>query len=300
VFTYDWDNGLGFGRTHLVSPTNTTIYTVAVTDGCQEISKSVEGFLHPEIQVEFLTGEAVCFEDTTSASVVAYPGDHYLHEWSTEPPTLDNTIFSYPTFYEVKSTNLETGCEVINEMQIPGYGLIKANFAYSPNVDCISDLDPTIEILDFSVGAERGFWDFGDGSGRQPYRFGEDLTHTYTDTGQYTIRLFIENEGNCTSEHEVEVCVKRDQRLFAPNAFSPNYDGYNDFFQLKGVGISDINWLVFNRWGQVVFEGNSMDDKWDGRFNGQRVLPGVYTFMVRYKTADRKDEIMKGAVAVVY
>ncbi|MEL6926751.1 MAG: hypothetical protein AAFO94_22110, partial [Bacteroidota bacterium] len=154
VFTYIWNKGLGFGRSHLVEPSQTTVYTVEVDDGCLSISKDVEIFVHPEIQVEFLTGEAVCFDDTTSASVIASPGDQYTHEWNTDPPSFGNTIFSYPTFYEVLTTNLATGCEVKNEIQIPGYGLVKANFGYAPNNECISDQEPTVEILDFSVGAQ--------------------------------------------------------------------------------------------------------------------------------------------------
>ncbi|MEL6924359.1 MAG: gliding motility-associated C-terminal domain-containing protein, partial [Bacteroidota bacterium] len=141
---------------------------------------------------------------------------------------------------------------------------------------------------------------FGDGSPRVPYDLGADLSHTYQDTGQYVISLQIENEGNCVSEFELPICVKREQRLFAPNVFSPNFDGFNDVFQLKGVGITDINWQIYNRWGQIIYEGNSMEDSWDGKQNGRRVPPGVYTFMVRYRTDDQKSEILKGAVAVVY
>ena len=300
TFTYFWDNGLGVGRSHLVYPNNTTTYTVQVSDGCREIQKGVEVYVHPRIQLDFTTEEAICFDDSASVEVNAFPDASYTYEWNTFPPTFGNVLVSYPTTYEVRATNDETGCYIKEEVTIPGYGLLKANFGYAPNVDCISDINPTIEILDFSVGAMRGYWDFGDGSARVPYTFGENLNHTFPDTGQYIITLHLQNEGNCISEYQLPLCIEKAQRFFAPNAFTPNYDGYNDVFQLKGRGISDMKWQVFNRWGQVLYEGHSLEDSWDGRHNGRFVAPGVYTYIVRYKTVEGKDEVMKGVVAVVY
>ena len=299
-YTYNWDNGLGFGKTHIVNPLVTTNYTVTVDDGCTEIQKLVTVFVHDPIDVSYTTSEAICFDDTTQVTIQATPGENYTFAWDTNPISFSNTIQTYPTNYNVTVTNNTTTCSVEEIVRIPGYGLLKANFDTSPNVDCISDLDPEIEILDFSVGAIRGYWDFGDGTQLIPYDFGANLNHIFRDTGVYQIKLHLENEGNCISEYELTMCVKKEQRLFAPNAFTPNYDGINDVFQLKGIGISDMNWKIFNRWGLVIYEGSSLEDSWDGKYKGRRVRPGVYTFLVEYKTPERKDEVMKGLVTVIY
>ncbi len=300
-FSYTWNQGLGFGQSHFILPTSTKTYTVTVSDGCSvDQVGDLTVWVHPSIQTSYFTGEAVCFDDSTFATIEAVsPGD-YSFVWDTEPPTEGNTLISYPTNYVVTVTNDSTECSVERTVELPGYNLIKANFGLTPNVECISSLHPDIEILDFSVGATTGYWDFGDGK-RVPYEFGEDLSHSYADTGNYVITLSIENEGACPSEFQRVICVKPEHRLFAPNALTPNYDGKNDFFKFVGVGINKIDWQIYDRWGQLLFEGHSMDDEWDAHFKGNKVKPGVYTYIAKYSAdGNPKEAVLQGLVTVVY
>lgn len=281
-YTYNWNQGLGFGQSHYVEPGSTTSYTVTASDGCSEpATGQIELFVHPDFELSFFTGAPVCFDDTTFAEVSVSPAGSYSYVWDSDPPTYGDYIESYPTTYVVEATNDSTGCRKEAEVELPGYDLIKANFGYSPNVSCLTTLDPTIEVLDFSVGGIDGYWDFGDGAGT-PYMLGEDLTHTYADTGHYTITLYIENEGGCFSEFQQEVCVKFENHLYIPNAFSPNGDGHNDLFRMQAIGVETIEWMIFNRYGAPVFAGESIDDVWDGTHQGKRVEQGVYVIMASY------------------
>lgn len=303
-YTYTWNQGLGFGKTHFVDPTSTTTFTVTVSDGCSDSGTAATTiFVHDQIQTSYTTGPKVCFDESTSATITASPGSNYNYVWDSEPPTVDNTIESYPTSYNVEVTNNDTGCSIDTEVELPGYDLITANFDLSPNpVECISVIDPTIQLIDFSVGATGGYWDFGDGSPRVPYVFGEPVSHTFPDTiGNYNIILFLENEGDCISEDEVGVCVKAEYRIFAPNAMTPNLDGKNDFFQIKGLFIKDINWKIFDRWGQNIFTGTSLDDTWDGFYKGTRVQVGAYVYIAEYTTDfDSTPQVLKGTLMVLY
>ncbi|MEM1322570.1 MAG: gliding motility-associated C-terminal domain-containing protein [Bacteroidota bacterium] len=302
-YTYSWDQGLGFGSNHLVAPTVTTHYTVHVTDGCSDpASATLFVFVHPEIQSISSTGPRVCFDDTTFATIQALPlGHQYQYVWDTDPPTYGPRVESYPTDYEVQITDTLTGCTTTAEVELPGYAPIQANFGINPNEECISSLDPTIQLLDFSVGGVRGHWNFGDSSFNEPYIFGQELSHEFPDTGSYLIQLYIENEGECSSVFSREVCIRAEHRLFAPNAFTPNYDGRNDVFHFKGVGIASLSWQVFNRWGQQLFVANGMEAAWDGQFKGRMVEPGVYTYVARYTTEhNSRPQVLKGFVTVVY
>ena len=301
-YSYFWSNGLGFGKTQIVTPTTPTTYSVSVSDGCSEIAvASISVFVHPRIITNHVTGPEVCYDEETTATISAQPGEDYSFIWNSNPPVSGPFIASYPTTYDVDVLNNETGCSIEVPVTLPGFDPITANFGINPNVDCISSLDPEIEVLDFSVGAENGYWDFGDGSPRESYELGENLSHVFPDTGTYTILLHIENEGNCESEFELEVCVKAEHRLFAPNAFTPDLNGYNDFFQFKGVGIETIDWEVYNRWGQVIFRGQSMEDAWNGEYKDRLVSPGVYTYLARYTTIHSSEEqVLTGFVTVVY
>jgi gliding motility-associated-like protein len=54
-----------------------------------------------------------------------------------------------------------------------------------------------------------------------------------------------------------------------PNAFSPNDNGQNDQFGPVGVGIKAINFYVYDRWGKMVWESHSMDERWDGKVDDE-------------------------------
>ena len=300
-YTYHWNQNLGFGRNHYITPIASTTYSVSIDDGCSETAVAdLHVFVHPDFYTAYDVGPTVCFDDTTFASLHTSPAGSYRYQWDSDPPFTGTTYFSYPTSFIVEVLNEETNCYKDVSVQLPGYDLIKANFMLSPNVNCIGTTDPRIEVIDLSVGGRDGYWYFGDGSPRIPYEFGEDIDHVYTDTGNYNITLHLENEGNCISEDFISICVNAEHRLFAPNAFTPNYDGKNDVFAFKGFDINQINWQIFNRWGELIFEGKGMSDFWDGFYKGNRVSPGVFTYMANYQTKYGKQGSVKGFVTVVY
>jgi len=66
-----------------------------------------------------------------------------------------------------------------------------------------------------------------------------------------------------------------------PSAFSPNGDGVNDFFHIGTNLITDIDFKVYNRWGELVFQTQNPDFKWDGfNQNGKRIAEGVYVYLL--------------------
>ncbi len=68
--------------------------------------------------------------------------------------------------------------------------------------------------------------------------------------------------------------------LFVPNAFSPNNDGLNDTFEAKGKFFQTYRLLIFNRWGELIYESNNPDQGWDGTFNGNAMPAATYTYRV--------------------
>ena len=300
-YSYHWDQNIGPGSSQIVSPFLTTTYTVTAHDGCSDPGTAqLTVYVHPQIQASYSTGPPVCHEDSTYATLTVDGEGVFEYTWQTDPLHKGAQYSGHPGRYEVLIENVETGCQLLTEVELPGHSPIQANFGYSPNEDCLSSLEATIEVLDYSVGGVTGYWDFGDSTARETYVFGDYLTHTFSDTGNHIITLSIRNDGGCTSEKQVVVCVEPDHRLFIPNAFTPNQDGENDVFELYGEGISEVHWQVYDRWGALIFEGEGMEDYWDGTYKGQPVPSGVFTYFAKYRTAfDGKERMKKGSVTVL-
>ncbi|MCE2790188.1 MAG: gliding motility-associated C-terminal domain-containing protein [Saprospiraceae bacterium] len=125
-----------------------------------------------------------------------------------------------------------------------------------------------------------------------------------SETTKYT--LLVTDANGCTGTDDITIRVKNARNVFFPNAFSPNRDGNNDFFQaVTGPGVEKILFLtVFDRWGNLVFERKDFmpdptgTDGWDGTFNGRRLDPGVFVFISKAKFIDGKEIDYSGTVVL--
>lgn len=68
--------------------------------------------------------------------------------------------------------------------------------------------------------------------------------------------------------------------IFIPSAFTPNDDGINDSFGVKGEGIQNYQMLIYNRWGEVVYSSNNPVEHWDGKYKNEPAENGVYVYEV--------------------
>jgi len=92
--------------------------------------------------------------------------------------------------------------------------------------------------------------------------------------------LAFEAGGNFQQSVSNEVCVRNDPDLHLPNAFTPNNDGINDVFLLKGVFVNGFYMAIYDRWGRQVFESRDINMGWDGRYMGRDMPEGVYAVVV--------------------
>lgn len=74
------------------------------------------------------------------------------------------------------------------------------------------------------------------------------------------------------------------QALYIPNTFTPNLDNHNEYFNAKGTGILYYEMIIFNRWGEVLFETHDLNEGWDGTYKGSIVPTGIYYYYIRYAT----------------
>ena len=84
--------------------------------------------------------------------------------------------------------------------------------------------------------------------------------------------------------------------VMVPKAFSPNYDGINDFFKVTGKDITKFEIQVFNRQGQLVYESDNIDDEWDGRYNGYKAQGGIYVWLIVFEGHDKEMKPFKHSI----
>jgi gliding motility-associated-like protein len=97
----------------------------------------------------------------------------------------------------------------------------------------------------------------------------------------YTVNTTDVN--GCTASNSISVEVNSADNIFVPNVFTPNNDGSNDVFELRGDmgGIIYLNFSVFNRWGEQVFETSDPHFKWDGVYKSEILQQGVYIYRMK-------------------
>lgn len=120
-------------------------------------------------------------------------------------------------------------------------------------------------------------------------------------TTVYTITAPDSN--NCPLIGRVTVVVQSpscaEPYIFFPTGFSPNGDGENDLLQLEGNFIEEAYWAIFNRWGEKVFEALSVDDAWDGSYQGRPQPAETYGYYLRIRCVDGATNLKKGNVTLL-
>jgi len=86
--------------------------------------------------------------------------------------------------------------------------------------------------------------------------------------------------------------------IYIPSAFTPNGDGLNDTFGVKGEGIKNYHLYIYNRWGEIIFESTNPRQQWDGRCDGKPAEQGTYVYQLFALGTGTKGKT--GSVTLVY
>lgn len=126
-------------------------------------------------------------------------------------------------------------------------------------------------ILDAGEGMEEYLWH--DGTTNRYFEVFED--------GIYWVR--VKNE-YCYNYDTIVIDYECEASLIIPNCFTPNGDGINESFNVVYENIKDYKIVIFNRWGQLLFESGNLNEGWDGRYNQQMCPQGTYFYLINFKT----------------
>ena len=105
------------------------------------------------------------------------------------------------------------------------------------------------------------------------------------EVGTYPVQLIVETERGCIDTVVYQMNIIEDILFFAPNSFTPDGDEYNQVWQpvIRGIDIYDFDLLIYNRWGELIWESHDPSAGWDGTYKGKIVPTGTYTWVARVK-----------------
>jgi gliding motility-associated-like protein len=276
--TYAWSNGGPNAATNSSIYTETTMVTLLVDDGCSTPQvDSIEIEIYPRFQYVAFTSDTLCPGEDGFIDLTITPNDTYLVTWNGDTGNPGYYEDDAGTSVEISITD-DNGCQRDTIVDIPAFSAPNAAFTVTPEDACIAFEDiGNIAFQDSSSNAVTGTWYFGDGTTAE-LTPGEEIPHLYDNAGLYTIGLTVVNEGECTDSTSFELCILPPDPVFVPDIFSPNDDGKNDTLYVRGLLISRLEFRVYNRWGEVVFETNSPSKGWDGQLRGAPAPSGSYYY----------------------
>jgi gliding motility-associated-like protein len=101
--------------------------------------------------------------------------------------------------------------------------------------------------------------------------------------GTYTVKLFATNQFGCTDSTSINVIISKGNILFIPNSFTPNSDDINESFKPITEGVVSYYFVIFNRWGEKIFETEDLNSGWDGKHKDEEAQHGSYVYRILIK-----------------
>ncbi len=148
-----------------------------------------------------------------------------------------------------------------------------------------------------SSGAIGYNWDFGDGS---PIHFSPSPSHTYRDTGRYTVKLIAMNAASCTDTIIKEITISAGAVVTVPNVFTPNGDAVNAEFKVEIQNPAFFRLTVYDRNGTLVWKTTQSTDAWDGSLeNNSPAKPGVYYYSLEYALPGGQPQRQNGSLTLI-
>ena len=285
AYSYSIDGGANFSASTEFTGLVAGSYTWVVQDanGCQ-YSETVDLAQPQLLNPDAIAVDALCHGDCNGALVGQAQGGTppYSFLWSgngfDQQGAQQNDLC--PGNYTLTVVD-DNNCTATFAIVINQPAEVVANFDTEGNEWTI--LDPTVNFINLSDEATIYDWSFGDGSSsvdvNPEHNYGENA-----DT--YTVILIAANDFGCADTVRRIITIANEILFYIPNTFTPDGNAFNETFKVEffaGYEPEDYSFLIFNRWGQLVFEAQSPSEEWDGNYQGRPVQDGTYIWKLEYR-----------------
>jgi gliding motility-associated-like protein len=203
----------------------------------------------------------------------------------------DSVIFNSTTYFDTASMQnsiksiLSPTCDSIIQ---PYFIAVNKKPSISIITSPIPPFSKYDKIVLTAVGKGRFVWNNGD----------TNKTFNIVLTASTTYLVTITDSNNCINDTSIYLKVENND-VFLPNAFTPNTDGTNDMFEPNYDPPVEIkSMMIFNRWGEKIYEGLGNKVAWDGKYKGEPQPSGVYVYVLEYYSQG-KLKVLKGSLSLI-
>ena len=306
--SYVWDNGISNGIP-FNQDMGTVVYTVTGvgSNGCEntdQVSVTVNDMPSPSFTIANNIGCAPLTPIFTNTT----PGNGNTCLWN-----FGNGLTSSVCNTDVTSVYTTSGCHDVSLTITSQFGCVStytesnavcvlsypvADFTVTPTI--MSSIDPVADFDNNSSNAVSYEWDFGDGSG---INTSTNPSHVFEETGAITVMLVATSPDGCKDTTYQTVIINEELIVYVPNAFTPDNDDYNEvFLPIIHSGFDPMTYhlIIFNRWGEVMFESYDHTVGWRGTYGGNIVQDGTYIWRITLKrNGVDKREVFNGHVTII-
>jgi len=211
------------------------------------------------------------------------------------PTAFYNTAGLYNVTLEITSA---TGCRdsVTFSNAVEVFPRPVADFTYVLPEETV--LGNEVQFTDLSSDASSWLWHFGDANNGNSVE--QNPVYAYEKGGSYWVCLDVTNDYSCADTMCKNITIEPFSSVYVPSAFTPfNGDNVNDLFNIQGIGIQSMHLMIFNRWGDLVFETETQDGGWDGMYKGEHAQQDVYTWVLQYRLISNLEYKMIGKVMLL-
>lgn len=280
----NWDNSDGVKKISVVETTD---------DGCSGDTVDALVLALPVGEVDIFGPDAVCNGETVELK--AEGADSYL--WSTGATTdivsvkADvDTTFSVIGYFGDCGTN--TSLHDLRVQYRP-----KADFEYLPEQPIINTL------IQFQYTGTNNVdtwnWTFKEQKIPEEYSSFVDPEYTTKNAGILKVHLMVQNDFGCMDSITKYIPIETGIKVFTASGFTPNGDGFNNIFIPHYEHVKAVEFIVFNRWGEIMFTTTSLIEGWDGNYKGKPVPNGVFAYLVKAWGYDDNLYTYKGTITVL-
>jgi large repetitive protein len=295
-YTYEWTNdsdaSILFGPVQNVNPETTTTYTLTVSSGCENTASTTVTVTTYPMPIPLITSDITegCEDLMVNFSALSDPALVSTLVWDFGDGTVGegwdlNHLYTDPMCYtvtlDITSVN---GCEISGSFVdfICVWPQPIANFEYIPTQPDL--YNTTVDFSNTSTAATAYEWTFGEGSSSSE----TNPSNTYPAVGNvnYEVQLIAKTDLGCADTTSQIITIDELVVFFIPNAFTPNSDPFNPNFGpvfIPGFTPRDYHFMIFNRWGELIWESTDMSETWGGDFINGRVDDGTYVWELTFR-----------------